>query len=106
MSNEQEVRQIKRQRATVLKMIRQGHEGQLHRMDDFEVWAAMQDLGMQMGRKAVLTMLQDLCVFGYLKYVQSFDEDEERIRLAEIELTAMGTAIAVRRQSNDEVLFG
>ena len=106
MSEEQEVRQIKRQRATMLKLVRQGHESQLHRMDDFEMWAAMQDLGMQMGRRQVLTMLQDMAVFGYVRFRQGFDEDQEHICLTEIELTALGTAITVRRQSNDEVLFG
>lgn len=106
MSEEQEVRQLKRQRAIMLKSVRQGHEKQLHRMDDFEMWCQMQDLGMHMSQNQVVTMLQDLAVFGYIKFDQSFSDQRERVVLTEIELTAMGTAITVRRQSNEEVLFG
>ena len=90
----------------MLKSIRQGHEKQLHRMDDFEMFCQMQDLGMRMSQNQVVTMLQDLAVFGYVKFVQGFDDVRERVCLTELELTAMGTAITVRRQSNDEVLFG
>ena len=105
MSTEAEIRLMKRRRGTVLKSVRQGHEQQMHRMDDFDVWSMMQDLGMQMGRKAVLTMLQDLCVLGYIQYTQTFDEENARARLSEIVLTSQGAAITIRRQSNDEVLF-
>ncbi len=99
------VRQMMRRRGTMLKFIRQGHEKQLSRMDDFDIYGMMQDVGMQMGRKEIITMLQDLCVIGYIKYVQSFDEEHERTKLSEIELTPQGLAVTVRRKSNDEVLF-
>ena len=100
-----EIRQIKRRRATILKMVRQGHEAQLQRLDDFGVFATMQDLGMQMSRRAIITMLQDLCVLGYLKYKQGFSDEHDRVTLSEIELTPLGLTITMRRQSNDEVLF-
>jgi hypothetical protein len=100
-----EIRQIKRRRATILKMVRQGHENQLQRLDDFGAWATMQDLGMQMSRRAVITMLQDLCVLEYLRYKQGFSDEHDRVTLSEIELTPKGLTITVRRQSNDDILF-
>lgn len=106
MSNDVEVLRIRRRRGDVLKMIRQGHEEQQSRMDDFEVWSWMQDMGFQVGPKQTVTMLQDLAVLGYIQFKQGFDNREERTRLREIELTAAGTALVIRRQSNDEVLFG
>jgi hypothetical protein len=100
-----EIRQIKRRRATILKMVRQGHESQFQRLDDFGVWAAMQDLGMQMGRNAVITMLQDLCTLEYLRYRQGFSDENNRVTLSEIELTPRGLTVTIRRQSNDDLLF-
>jgi hypothetical protein len=105
MSTELEVRQLKRQRARMLRTIRQGHEKQLHHMDDFEIFAFMQDIGMRMSRNQVITMLQDLCIMGYLQFKQVFDDESERMRLYEIELTSVGIALVLRRKSNDEVLF-
>lgn len=100
-----ELRQTRRRRATMLKFIRQGHEQQLSRMDDFDMWVMMQDLGMTMSRKAVITMLQDLAVYGLIKFVSAYDDDNERYRLSEIELTAAGLSQLARRRSTDEVLF-
>jgi hypothetical protein len=100
-----EIRQIRRRRVVILKMIRQGHQQQLQRLDDFGVWAAMQDLGMQMGRNAVITMLQDLCVLDYIKYRQGFSDENDRVTLSEIELTPRGLTVVIRRQSNDDLLF-
>ena len=60
MSAERELIQAKRRRGIILKPVRQGHEAQMSRMDDFEVYAMMQELGQSVGRDQVLTLLQDL----------------------------------------------
>lgn len=86
-------------------MVRQGHEAQLSRMDDLEVFAMMQELGHSMGRDQVLTMLQDLRVLGYLSFVAKMNEISGRIEISQIELTAAGLGLIVRRKSNDEVLI-
>jgi len=105
MSNEQELIQTKRRRGNMLKFVRQGHEAQLERMDDYQMAKMMQDIGSRMSQRQVLTMLQDLQVLGYVTFSQHFCEFKERMVAEEIMLTAAGLALATRRQDNDEVLF-
>lgn len=105
MGTEQELMQTKRRRGNMLKLIRQGHEAQLERMDDFEMAKMMQDLGSNMSQRQVLTMLQDLQVLGYICFVQRFCEIRERTVAEQIMLTAIGLALVTRRKDNDEVLF-
>lgn len=100
-----EIRQIRRRRTTILKFVRQGHEAQRSRMDDFEVWTMMNDLGLRISRNAVITMLQDLCVLDYLRYKEGFSEERNLVTLNEIELTPRGITVYLRRQSNDDLLF-
>ena len=104
MSSERELIQTKRRRGIMLKFVRQGHEAQLSRMDDFEMYAMMQELGQSMGRDQVLTMLQDLQLLGYLNFRQAMNGITGRIEISEIELTASGLGIVTRRKSNDDVL--
>jgi hypothetical protein len=105
MSTERELIQMKRRRGNMLKFIRQGHEAQLDRMDDFEMHAMMQDIGSNMSLRQVLTMLQDLQVLGLVGFKQSFSEERERMIAEEIMLTRDGLALVVRRRNTDEVLF-
>lgn len=105
MATEQEWIQTKRRRGNMLKLIRQGHEAQLERMDDFEMAKMMQALGANMSQRQVLTMLQDLLVLGYVSFSQRFCEVLERVVAEEIILTALGLALVIRRKDNDEVLF-
>ena len=105
MSTERELIQIKRRRGNMLKFIRQGHQAQLDRMDDFEMHAMMQDIGANMSLNQVLTMLQDLCVFGLVTFKQSFSQHKERFIAEEIMLTAAGVSLVTRRLNTDEVLF-
>lgn len=105
MSTERELIQTKRRRGNMLKLIRQGHEAQFERMDDFEMHAMMQDLGANMSVRQTLTMLQDLQSFGYVTFVQSFSEAKERTVAEQIMLTAQGVALVTRRKDTDEVLF-
>jgi hypothetical protein len=105
MSAERELIQMKRRRGNMLKFIRQGHQAQLERMDDFEMHAMMQDIGANMSLRQVLTMLQDLCVFGLVTFKQSFSEPKERNVAEEIMLTAAGVSLVTRRKNTEEVLF-
>ncbi len=105
MGTEQELIQTKRRRGNMLKLIRQGHEAQLERMDDFEMAKMMQNLGANMSQRQVLTMLQDLQVLGYVAFDQHFCEIRERVVAEQIVLTAAGLALVSRRKDNDEVLF-
>ncbi|MHB1673785.1 MAG: hypothetical protein ACYCSP_05990 [Acidobacteriaceae bacterium] len=104
MSMERELILTKRRRGILLKLVRQGHEAQLSRMDDFEVFAILQELGHSMGRDQVLTMLQDLQLLGYLNFRQKVNDITGRVELSEIELTATGLGVVLRRKSNDDVL--
>ena len=105
MTIEQEYIRTRRRRGNMLKLIRQGHENQLERMDDFEMAKMMQNLGAHMSQRQVLTMLQDLQVLGYIAFNQRFCDIRERIVAEQIMLTAPGLALVVRRKDNDEVLF-
>jgi hypothetical protein len=105
MSAERELVQTKRRRGIMLKLIRQGHEAQFSRMDDFEMFGMMQELGTSMGRDQVLTMLQDLQVLGYLTFKSGMNGITGRTEICEIELTAKGIGAVVRRKSDDDVLI-
>ena|ERR1035437_7950268 len=106
MSTERELIQAKRRRGIILKLVRQGHESQLPRMDDFEAFAMMQELGQSVGRDQVLTLLQDLHVLEYLCFKSSTNERTGCIELSQIELSAVGLRFVTRGKSNDDVLFG
>ncbi len=105
MSAERELILTRRRRGIILKLVRQGHEAQLSRMDDFEVFAMMQELGQSVGRDQVLTLLQDLQTLDYLDFNQKTNEISGRKEISEISLTAKGLGLVVRRKSNDEVLI-
>jgi hypothetical protein len=97
--------QAQRRRGIILKLVREGHENQLSRMDDFEVWAVLQKMGQTMGREQVVTLLQDLRVLNYLDFRQSVNEYSGRTELTQIELTAAGLRFMTAGRSNDDVLF-
>jgi hypothetical protein len=97
--------QSRRRRGIILKLVREGHENQLSRMDDFEVWAILQKMGQTAGRQQVVTLLQDLQVLDYIDFKSSQDEETGRVELSQIMLTAAGLRFYTRRQSNDDVLF-
>jgi len=105
MSGERELVLVRRRRGIILKLVRQGHEAQLSRMDDFEVFAMMQELGQSVGRDQVLTLLQDLQILEYLDFHQRTDEMTGRKVITEIALTAKGLDLVGRRKSNDDVLL-
>jgi len=100
-----ELIQIRRKRGIILKMVRYGHEQQMSRMDDYEVWCILQDMGYNMGRNQVLTMLQDLQILGYLRFEQETNEYTGRTEIRQIELTPAGIGLVTRRKSNEDVLF-
>jgi hypothetical protein len=105
MGTEQEILQTKRRRGNMLKLIRQGHEKQLDRMDDSDMARMMLNLGAHMSQRQVLTMLQDLQVLGYISFNQRFCDVRERFVAEQIMLTAVGLAVVTRRKDNDEITF-
>jgi hypothetical protein len=105
MGTEQELMQMRRRRGNMLKLIRQGHERQLDRMDDSDMGRMMLNLGAHMSSRQVMTMLQDLQVLGYITFQQRFSDALERFVAEQIMLTPPGLAIVTRRKDNDEVTF-
>jgi len=97
--------QARRRRGIILKLVREGHENQMSRMDDFELWAILLKMGQTVGRQQVVTLLQDLQVLDYLGL--QIDRGR-RIRARPIEPDCAhraGLRFCTRRQSNDDVLF-
>ena len=105
MNANRELIQIRRRRGLMLKFVRDGHEQQMSRMDDLEMWGMLQDVGVSIGRNEVITMLQDLETFGYLTFRESCDPVSGRKRISEIELTGRGVSLVLNRRGNDEVLL-
>lgn len=106
MSAERELILAKRRRGIILKLVRQGHENQFPRLDDFELFAMLQELGQSVGRDQVLTLLQDLEVLDYVSFKSITNENTGRKELSQIELTAAGLRFVTRGKSNEDVLFG
>ena len=94
-----------RRRGIILKLVREGHENQLSRMDDFEVWAVLQKMAQVLGRDQVVTLLQDLEVLEYITYRSKANEFSGRTEITQIELTALGLRFMTAGRSNDEVHF-
>jgi hypothetical protein len=101
MSAERELILSKRRRGIILKLVRQGHENQFPRLDDFELFAML-----QVGRDQVLTLLQDLEVLQYVTFKSASNEITGRRELSQIELTAVGLRFVTQGKSNEDVLFG
>jgi hypothetical protein len=97
--------QMRRRRGIVLKLVREGHENQLSRMDDFELWAMLLKMGQTVGRDQTVTLLQDLRVLEYLDFKQTANEFSGRIELSQIELTAGGLRFVSAGRSNEDVLL-
>jgi len=95
--------QMRRRRGFILKQVRAGHENQLSRLDDFELWALCLKVGQTLGRDQVVTFLQDLEVLGYLDFKTTYNEYSGRVELSQIELTAMGLRFMVAGISNEDV---
>jgi len=95
----------RRRRGIILKLIREGHENQLPRLDDLELWTMLLKMAQTMGRDQVVTLLQDLRVLDYIDYKPTMNELTGRIELSQIELTAAGLRLMVVGRSNDDVLF-
>jgi hypothetical protein len=105
MEADRKLIQARRRRGIILKMVREGHENQLSRLDDFEAWAVLQKMGQTLGRDQVVTLLQDLQVLDYLDFKQTINEITGRVELSQIVLTAVGLRFVTQGKSNDDVLF-
>ena len=101
---ENEVAKKKRLRGQVLLFLQTNHEAQNSRVDDLELWGLMQDLHFGVGQNQVLTLLQDLCERGCLKYTEVPNRITGRMRLAEIQLTARGRDLVERTIVDPAVL--
>jgi hypothetical protein len=95
--------QLRRRRGIILKLVRGGHENQLSRMDDFEVWTMLLKMGQSVGRDQVVTLLQDLQVLEYINFKVGQNELSGRMELAQIELTAAGLRFMSAMRSNDDI---
>jgi hypothetical protein len=103
--NENKVAHNRRHRGAILQLIRTNHEDQLSRMDDLALWGLMQDLNFGLGQNAVLTLLQDLCSRGYLRYDEKSNRISGRTEISRIELTALGTNVVERLVVDPAVLI-
>jgi hypothetical protein len=106
------VAQNRRRNVFILKQIRIGHENQMHRLNDSELHAIMQDSGLHVSLFQVRTMLQDLKLprpdlnmQGYVEFKEEFSEEEGCVVISEIILTASGLRCLQRRKNNDDLLF-
>ena len=104
--NERRLVQKQRRRFTVLKLVREGHENQMSRMDDMELWVILLRLGVTMGRNQVRTMLQELEVLGYLDFKSAHNQASGELEINQIELTAAGVRFMDAGRSNDDILVG
>jgi hypothetical protein len=95
--------QTRRRRGVVLKLIRSGHQTQLSRMDDFELWTILLKMGTAMGRDQVRTMLQDLQTLGYIDFASDLNEDTGKYEMSQIELTAAGLRFMSIGRGNEDV---
>ena len=105
MEADLQLRQTCRRRGNILKLIRQGHEQQLDRMNDSMVGGLMQDIGSRMSPAQVMTMLQDMQLMGLITFEQRFCDIRERYVAEKIMLTPVGLALVSRRKDTDEVIF-
>jgi hypothetical protein len=94
---------VRRRRGFVMKLVRGGHENQLSRLDDFEVWTMCLKVGQTVGRDQVVTILQDLEVLDYLEFKTSHNEMSGRLEIEQIELTPSGLRFMSVGLSNDDV---
>lgn len=97
--------QRQRRRGIVMKLIREGHENQMSRMDDLEMWGTLLRAGITMGRDQVRTMLQDLQVLGYIDFKSTFNEESGQRELSQIELSAAGVRFMDIGRSNEDILL-
>ena len=95
----------RRRRGIILKLIREGHENQLPRLDDLETWTMLLKMGQTMGRDQVVTLLQDLSILDYVDFKSTMNDISGRLELNQIQLTAAGLRFVIVGRSNDDVLF-
>jgi hypothetical protein len=105
MEGDLKLMQERRRRGIIMSWVREGHQNQLSRMDDLQIWGMFLKLGMTVGREQVITLLQDLAVLDYITFNQGMNEDTGRTVISQIELTAAGLRFMTLRKSNDDVQY-
>jgi hypothetical protein len=109
VSNTEQQRRLvqkQRRRFTIMTLVREGHENQMSRMDDMELWTILLRLGVTVGRNQVRTMLQELEVLGYLEFKSAHNPESGELEISGIELTAPGVRFMDAGRSNDDILVG
>lgn len=81
---------MKRYRAVILNLLEANHRGQKSRMDHIMLAMSMQSLGCGVGEYDVLTLLQDLCDRGYVRYDEKRNRLTNDTEISKIEITASG----------------
>jgi hypothetical protein len=81
----------KRMRGMILELLQTNHDQQRSRFDSSMLWSALvRGLGFDASLNDVLTVLQDLCDRGYVKYTEIRNVKLGEYRIVQIELTPKG----------------
>lgn len=85
------VAKSKRMRGMILQLLQTNHEQQRSRFDSSMLWSALvRGLGFDASENDVITVLQDLCDRGYIKYVEQRNRRLGEYRIVMIELCPKG----------------
>lgn len=85
------VAKSKRMRGMILQLLQTNHEQQRSRFDSSMLWSALvRGLGFDASENDVITVLQDLCDRGYIKYVEQRNRRLGEYRIVQIELCPKG----------------
>jgi hypothetical protein len=79
-----------RLRKLTLDILQANHDQQATRHDSSMLWSAVVRMGFDASRNDVMTILQDLCDRGYVRYVEMRNNRTGEIWLVKIELTSRG----------------
>jgi hypothetical protein len=81
---------IKRYRGEILRLLAVNHRGQKSRLDHVTMWYSLRGIGCDVGEDDVLTLLQDMCDRGYVRYDETRDRKTNEVRISKIEITSGG----------------
>jgi hypothetical protein len=75
----------------ILELLQTNHDQQRTRFDSSMLWSALvRGLGFDASENDVMTVLQDLCGRGYVKYTELKNLKKGEYRIVQIELTPKG----------------
>jgi len=94
---------MKRYRAVILNLLEANHRAQKSRMDHIMLGLAMRGLGCGVGEYDVLTLLQDLCDRGYVRYDEKKNRLTNDTEISRIEITAAGRDVLEETRKDEAV---